>query len=113
MATSGGDVPCVVMVDARLLSATLAVVVSACTGPAEGPSLIGHSSANVELSGADEVFVLATRLSDESGADARSREMASLATGSLLARLTRDGAPLFDPDGRRVGASCGVTFVSP
>jgi len=89
------------------------VVVSACSGSAEGPSAIGHSSANVELSGADKVFVLATRLSDESGADARSREMASLATGSLLARLTRDGAPLFDPDGRRVGASCGVTFVSP
>jgi hypothetical protein len=96
-----------VMVDARLLSANLVVVISACSGSAEGPSVIGHSSANVELSGADQVFVLATRLSDERGADARSREAASLATGSLLARLTRDSAPLFDPDGRRVGASCG------
>jgi len=101
------------MLGARLLSASLIVLVSACSGSAEGPSVIGHSSANVELSGADEVFVLATTLSDESGADARSREAASLATGSVLARLTRDGAPLFDPDGRRVGASCGVTFVSP
>ena len=101
------------MVDARLLSANLVVLVCACSGSAEGPSVLGHSSANVELSGADQVFVLATKLSDESGADARSREAAALATGSLLARLTSAGAPLFDPDGRRVGASCGVTFVSP
>lgn len=101
------------MLDARLLSASVMVVLAACSGSAEAPFALGHSSANVELSGADRVFVLATKLSDESGADARSREAASLATGSLLARLTRDGAPLFDADGRRVGASCGVTFVSP
>jgi hypothetical protein len=101
------------MVDARLLSANLVLLVSACSGSAEGPSVLRHSSANVELSGADQVFVLATKLSEERGADARSREAASLATGGLLARLTEGGAPLFDPDGRRVGASCGVTFVSP
>lgn len=101
------------MVDARVLSASVIVLVSACSGSAEGPLVLGHSSANVELSGAERVFVLATTLSNESGADARSREAASLATGSLLARLTRDGAPLFDAGGRRVGAGCGVTFVSP
>lgn len=101
------------MVDARLLPASAMLVLSACSGSAEGPLALGHSSANVELSGADQVFVLATRLSDESGADARSREAAALATGGLLTRFTFDGAPMFDADGRRVGASCGVTFVSP
>jgi hypothetical protein len=109
---AGGEVG-LVMLGARSLAASLVVLVSACSGPAEGPSVLGHSSANVELSGAGQVFVLATALNAQSGADARSREAASLATGSLLARLTSGGAPLFDADGRRVGASCGVTFVSP
>ncbi len=77
------------------------------------PNDTARLTSPIELSGFDSVFRLATSLNEVRGADARSREAASLATGGLRVKFNEDGAPWMTAEGIRIGASCGVTFVAP
>jgi hypothetical protein len=45
--------------------------------------------------------------------DARAREWAAMATGSLHSPLVASGAPMFASNGTRLRGSCGVTFIAP
>jgi hypothetical protein len=67
----------------------------------------------IELSQLGSVFALAGSLGDERSADARFREVASQATGSLFSSYLENGLPKVASNGALIRGSCGVTLVAP
>ncbi|MGC4092534.1 MAG: hypothetical protein QM756_32580 [Polyangiaceae bacterium] len=90
----------------------VALLTLAC-GVSSQEERVGESRKSVETSSKGVIFELSSSLSDRRGSDARFREMASRAAGTLFAPLVEaESGAAATASGARLRATCGVTFVS-